>query len=133
MIIQLFNNKNFLVHGEDNKRLTCERSGTLRIGNAEIPVKANEENVLPPLFFGASADFKVSFVTAEGDTYDGGKVSVRSGRLISAPPEKVEMMELHIRCDETEKQLREAREDIDRLKKIFDTNSLNFIIKGEDQ
>lgn len=133
MIIQLFNNKNFLVHGADNKRLTCERSGTLRIGDAEIPVKANEENVLPPLFFGASADFKASFVTADGDIYDGGKVSIRSGRLLSAPPEKVEMMELHIRCDEAEKRLKIAEKDLDKLKKLFDTNSLNFIIKGEDQ
>jgi hypothetical protein len=133
MIIQLFNNKNFLVHGEDNKRLTCERSGTLRIGNTEIPVKANEENILPPLFFGASADFKASFVTADGDIYEGGKVSVRSGRLLSAPPEKVEMMELHIRCDEAEKRQKENRKDIDMLKKLFDTNSLNFIMKGDYQ
>jgi predicted translin family RNA/ssDNA-binding protein len=36
-----------------------------------------------------------------------------------------------MRCDEAEKKLKEASEDIDRLKKIFDTNPLNFIIKGE--
>jgi hypothetical protein len=131
MIIQLFNNKNFLIHGDDNKRITCEHSGTLRIGDTEIPVKANEECVLPPLFFGASADFKTTFTTLNGDTYDGGKVSVRSGRILSAPSDKVAIMELHMRCDEAEKKLKEASEDIDRLKKIFDTNSLNFIIKGE--
>lgn len=132
MIIQLFNNKYFLIHGEDNKRLKCERSGTLRIGNADIPVTANEECVLPALFFGASADFKATFTTIDGVEYDGGKVSIRSGRLLAAPSEKVEMMELHLRCDDAEKRLIKAEEDVDRLKKIFDTNSLNFIIKGEE-
>lgn len=132
MIIQLFNNKNFLIYGDDNKRLTCDRSGTLRIGNTDIPVTANEECVLPALFFGASADFKATFTTLDGVEYDGGKISIRSGRVLAAPSEKIEMMTLHVRCDEAEKRLKKAEEDLERLKNIFDTNSLNFIIKGEE-
>ena len=131
MIIQLFNNKNFLIHGDDNKRLICERAGTLRIGNTEIPIKANEECVLPSLFFGASADFKTTFTTVDGVEYDGGKVSVRCGRVLAAPSERVEIMGLHVRCDEAEKRLKYVEEELDILKRIFDTNSLNFIIKGE--
>lgn len=131
MIIQLFNNKNFLIHGEDNKRLTCEKSGILRIGNEDIPIKANEECILPALFFGTSADFKTTFITDDGVVYDGGKVSIRSGRVLAASSGQVEMMELHIRCDEVEKRLARAEESLERLKNIFDTNSLNFIIKGE--
>ena len=132
MIIQLFNNKNFLIHGEDNKRLTCEKSGTLRIGDTDVPVKAGEECILPALFFGASADFKTTFIADDGAVYDGGRISVRSGRILAAPSERVEMMELHIRLDEAEKRLKQAEDDLEKLKHIFDTNSLNFIIKGED-
>jgi hypothetical protein len=131
MIIQLFCNSKALIYGEDNKRIYCDEEGTLKIGDTEINVKAKEECVLPLLFFGASADYKAQYVTPNG-IYDLGKVAVRSGRIKPAPSEKVEMMELHLRSDNADEERRKMKADIEKLKHIFDTNSLNFIIKGED-
>ena len=131
MIIQLFSNNRALIFGEDDKRLYCDKDGTLRIGDAEINIKAKEHCVLPLLFYGASADYKAQYVTPNG-TYDCGKVAVRNGRIISAPPEKVDMMELHLRSDNADEEREKMKADIEKLKRIFDTNSLNFIIKGED-
>ena len=127
MNIQLFINKQGIVYGNDNKRIYCDREGVLLIGSTKVQVNANADNVMPLLFYGASGDYEAKFVTTDA-TYDLGKVTLRSGRIVPPSPEEVKIMDLTCRADQAERERDEMREKIEELSNIFDTNSLNFII-----
>ena len=127
MIIQLLINKTGLIYGDDPKRIECDLDGTLTIGGTEISVKAKRSNILPALFYGASGIYDATFTTAE-DVYNLGKVEVRGGRISSPPSTAVEFLKVNVRADEAEKEREKMKEDIEELRNIFDTNSLNFLI-----
>ena len=129
MKIQTFRNMKGLVYGPDPKRIECDREGVLKIGTTEINVSPGGDSVLPLLFHGASADHKATFTDASGATYDLGKVEVRNGRINPPSPTAVEIMELRCKNDVLEAENEALWREIERLKKIFDTNSLNFLIK----
>lgn len=121
MKIQTFKNMKGLVYGANPKRIECDREGVLKIGGTEISVSSAEE-VMPLLFNGCSGDYNATFTDSEGKTFELGTVTVKGGRIIPPPATSVELMELRCRM--------EAAEDaIHMLSNIFDTNSLNFIIK----
>jgi hypothetical protein len=129
MKIQTFRNMKGLIYGPDPKRIECDTEGVLKIGSAEINVSPGGDSVLPLLFHGASADFKGTFTDTDGKTYDLGKVEVRGGRINPPSPTAVEIMELRCKEDVLEAENEALRREIERLDKIFDTNSLNFLIK----
>jgi hypothetical protein len=128
MKIQTFNNMKGLIYGSDPKRILCEKEGVLRIGSTEIPLSADKEEMMPSLFNGSDGDYSASY-EAEGKVYDLGKVSVRGGRVSAPPQSAVEMMELRYRADKAEAEIDVLKEEIEYLKGIFDTNSLNFLIR----
>lgn len=128
MKIQTFNNMKGLIYGSDPKRIVCEKEGVLRIGSTEIPLSADKEEMMPSLFNGSDGDYSASY-EAEGKVYDLGKVSVRGGRVSAPPQSAVEMMELRNRADKAEAEIDVLKEEIEYLKGIFDTNSLNFLIR----
>lgn len=128
MKIQTFNNMKGLIYGSDPKRIVCEKEGVLRIGSTEIPLSADKEEMMPSLFNGSDGDYSASY-EAEGKVYDLGKVSVRGGRVSAPPQSAVEMMELRYRADKAEAEIGVLKEEIEYLKGIFDTNSLNFLIR----
>ena len=122
MRVQLFKNMSGLVYGGDPKRIGCDREGVLKIGTTEINITPNEDAILPLLFNGISGDYRATFTDKDGQVYELEKVAVRAGRVAPPPPTAVELMELRLRADEAEDKIRE-------LEGIFDTNSLNFLIK----
>lgn len=132
MKITTFKNKKGLIHGRDPKRIACKMSGVLKIGTTTIDVVANEDCIFPILFYGSTGDYDATFTTTDGTVYSLGKVMVRGGRV--APPSQtaVELMELRCRADMAETERDELRAEIEKLKNIFDTNSLNFLIKGDE-
>lgn len=132
MKIQVFLNKKGLIYGEDTKRITSDMDGTLIIGDTEIIVKSNENCVLPLLFYGASGRYDATFKNTKGEVYSLDKVTLRNGRIIPAPSSEVKIAELTYRADKAEKERDELNEKIEDLSKIFDTNSLNFIIGGNN-
>ena len=130
MNIQLFLNKKGLIYGNNPNRIKCDVDGTLTIGGSQIAVKSKEDCVLPTLFYGASGEFDATFITKDG-VYDLGNVAVRNGRISSPPSYMLELMELHCEADHAKIERDAIKKDIKELQEIFDTNSLNFIIKGE--
>ena len=131
MIIQLFMNKKGLIYGDDPKRITCNEDGILTIGKTEIVVEADNECIMPILFYGASGKYDATFKTKD-EVYSLEGVNVRNGRITPPPAQAVEIMALHFRADEAEKERDLLRKEVEELKRIFDTNSLNFLItKGE--
>lgn len=128
MNIQLFTNKKGLIYGGDQKRITCDTSGLLKIGNTEITVNAEDENIMPLLFYGASGDYDARYIVGH-DVYVLERVAVRNGRILPPPSTALELMELHIRADTAERERNDMKSEIDELRNIFDTNSLNFLIK----
>lgn len=129
MKIQTFNNKKGIIHGSDPKRIGCEKSGTLKIGNTEIKITYGEDAIMPSLFYGATGDYDATFTDEQGTVYTLEKVEVRGGRIQPPSPTAVEIMELHCRADEAEAERDALRERVYELEHIFDTNSLNFLIK----
>ena len=121
MKITLLNNKKGLIHGDNPKRIVCASAGILRVGRLPIELKADEEAIMPMLFYGATGDFEVNFTTKDEEFYDLGKVAVRGGWIQPPDDTAVELMELRYRTDMAEKRIEE-------LASIFDTNSLNFLI-----
>jgi hypothetical protein len=122
MKIQTFKNMRGLIHGADPTRMGCDRGGILKIGNTEIPISKDEDPIVPLLFGGLSGDYRATFTDSGGNIYELDKVAVRGGRIAPPPSTTVELMELRYRVDELE-------DKVEFLGKIFDTNSLNFLIK----
>lgn len=122
MKITTFRNMKGLIHGPDPKRIGCDRAGTLKIGTTVINISPGEDAIMPLLFNGCTGDYEATFTTSSGVVYQLDKVAVRDGRIKPPSPATVELMELRLRQDKSE-------EEIEELKSIFDTNSLNFLIK----
>lgn len=122
MKITLFKNMKGLIHGSDPKRIRCDLRGVLRIGKTEVNIIPTEDSIMPMLFQGCTGDYDATFTTSDGKVYNLEKVAVRGGWIQPPPPTTVELMELRHRTDI-------AEERIEELSNIFDTNSLNFIIK----
>ena len=129
MRIQTFKNMKGIIYGADQKRIGCDKAGVLKIGAEEIKISAGNDEVMPLLFHGGTGDYDATFAAEDGKIYDLEKVEVRSGRISAPPPVAAELMELRIRADEAEDERDALREKISELENIFDTNSLNFLIR----
>ena len=128
MKIQTFLNMKGLIHGSDPKRIGCDKSGVLKIGNTEIKISSGEDAIMPMLFHGCTGDYDATFTDGEGAVYTLEKVSVRGGRIVPPSPTAVELMSLRCRADQAERERDALREKLCELENIFDTNSLNFLI-----
>ena len=129
MKIQLFKNNKGLIHGNDPMRIGCDREGVLKIGTTEIKISPNEDSTFPLLFHGQTGDYNATFTDKDGHIYELEKVSVRGGRVAPPPPTAVELMELRCQIEIMERECASSRAKIRALETIFDTNSLNFLIK----
>ena len=129
MTVTTFKNMKGLIHGKDPKRIGCAVDGVLKIGNTEISVSPTGESILPLLFHGATGDYEATFTDKHGKVYHLEKVAVRGGRIAPPDPMVVELMELRCRADALENECEALRKENERLSNIFDTNSLNFLIK----
>ena len=129
MKIQRFKNGKGLIHGSDSKRICCDIEGTLKIGTAEINISPGAENIMPLLFNGCSGTYNATFTTVIGTVYELEKVSVKGGRIVPPSPLSVELMELRCTAEALEARCESMENEINELKNIFDTNSLNFLIK----
>jgi hypothetical protein len=127
--IRIFKNEKGLIHGPDPKRITCNIGGVLKIGSAKIEVKANADNIFPLLFNGSTGKYKASFTSEIGTVYELADVTVKGGRLLPPSQVDVELMELRCGYEALEAKFAEISEEINQLKNIFDTNSLNFLVK----
>lgn len=127
MKIQLFNNKKGMIHGSDPKRIGCDIDGVLKIGATEIEVST--DSIMPTLFYGATGDYEATFTDKYGRVYNLEKVAIRGGRIAPPSPTAVEIMDLRCRLDEKDAECEFLRAKIRELEGIFDTNSLNFLIK----
>jgi hypothetical protein len=128
MTIQTFINKRGMVYGKDPKRICCSTKGVLKIGSTEIPVSSNE-SIMPLLFNGGTGDYDATFTDICGTVYNLDKVAVRGGRIVPPSQTDVEIMELRCRADIAERECEALREELRELRNIFDTNSLNFLIR----
>lgn len=129
MKIQTFRNMKGLIHGTDPKRIGGCKEGVLKIGTTEIYISPDADSIMPILFHGVTGDYDATFTDKFGRVYTLEKVSVRGGRILPPSPVAVELMELRCRADEAEAECEALREKIRELESIFDTNSLNFLIK----
>ena len=131
MRIQLFKNGKGLIHGDDSKRIGCGIEGTLRIGTAEVNIAPNKEIIMPLLFNGSSGTYAATFTSVIGCVYQLERVTIKGGRIVPPSQTSVELMELRCRADALEDRCNCLETEVRELKNIFDTNSLNFLIKGE--
>jgi hypothetical protein len=129
MTITTFKNKKGMIHGKDPKRIGCATDGVLKIGSTEISVSSTGDSIIPLLFYGGTGDYDATFTDTFGRVYNLEKVAVRGGRITPPHPTAVEIMELRCRADAAEDECEALRERIRELENIFDTNSLNFLIK----
>lgn len=129
MKITTFNNMKGLIHGSDPNRIGCEKSGTLKIGTSEIKISAESESIMPALCSGCTGRFNATFTDDSGSVYTLEPVTLISGRITPPPATAVEIMELRCKADASDRECEKLREELQELKNIFDTNSLNFLIK----
>jgi hypothetical protein len=129
MKLQLFKNGKGLIYGTDNKRISCDYAGTLSIGTAQICIDLDKEAFVPVLFNGVTGEYNATFTSALGNVYELERVSLRGGRIVPPSQLSIELMELRCRVDALETECEALREQYRELANIFDTNSLNFLIK----
>lgn len=128
MKIALFNNKKGLIYGGDPKRICCDKEGVLKIGITDISLTAGD-NIMPLLFHGATGNYNATFTEASGSVYVLDTVTVQAGRITAPSETKAEIMELHCLLDQANDKADRLQAKINELESIFDTNSLNFLIK----
>lgn len=128
MKITTFDNMKGLIHGADPKRIGCVHGGVLTIGSTDITIDPESDSILPILAHGGTGNYEAVFITKAGNLYDLGVVEVRNGRIAPPPPTAVEIMELRCRADAAERKFQMLFDEVQRLGKIFDTDSLNFLI-----
>lgn len=129
MELKLFLDKTAAMCGENPKRIVCSEEGVLHIGNDTVSI-STKGSVFPELFHGASGNYEARFVT-KGETYSLGKVMVRNGRIAPLSKLETELIMLRLRADIADRDREEMKKEIKYLRGIFNTNSLNFLIKGE--
>lgn len=129
MKITTFNNMKGLIHGRDQKRIGCDRDGVLRVGQTEIKISSASDSIMPLLINGGTGCYDATFTDICGMVFHLEKVEIRGGRISPPSPVTMELMELRCRADSAEQECERLREEIRELKNIFDTNSLNFLIK----
>ena len=117
-----------MIHGSDPKRIGCDKDGVLKIGATEIAISSKSDSILPLFFHGGTGDYDATFTDVCGSVYNLEKVAVRGGRIAPPPQIAMELMELRCRADVAEQECERLRMEIQELKNIFDTNSLNFLI-----
>ena len=129
MKLQTFKNDTAIIHGSDPKRIGCDVAGVLKIARAEVSITPGEEALMPMLINGCTGEYDATFTTSDGKEYKLNKVSVRGGWIQPPPPTTLELMELRSRADTADDERDAIRDKLENLSKIFDTNSLNFLIK----
>ena len=129
MKITLFKNMKGMIHGADPKRIGCARSGTLKIGKTEVNITSEEDSIMPMLFYGGTGNYDATYTTSDGEVYHIEAIAVRGGWVAPPPHTDVEIMELRCRADIAEEERDAMKERLRELGEIFDTNSLNFLIK----
>lgn len=129
MKLQLFKNGKGLIYGTDNKRISCDIAGTLSIGTAQISISPGAEEIMPVLFNGVTGEYNATFSSALGNVYELERVALRGGRIVPPSQLSIELMELRCRVDALENECETLMEQYRELANIFDTNSLNFLIK----
>ena len=128
MRVQLFKTGKGLIHGDDPRRIGCDREGVLTIGSVKITIPKGEDAVLPVFANGATGVYSATFDT-HFETYALGKVTVLKGRIVPPPQVEVELMELRCHVEDLEAKYDDMCEQVRNLSNLFDTNSLNFLIK----
>lgn len=129
MKIQIFKNGKGLIYGDNPKRISCAEEGILRVASAEISISPGDESIMPVLFNGTSGVYAATFTSILGIVYELEKVTIKGGRIAPPSQSAVEFMELRCRIEELEALYENVQEQIRELSNIFDTNSLNFLIK----
>jgi hypothetical protein len=129
MKIQTFRDMRGLIYGSDPKRIGCDIAGVLKIGSTEIRISPGTDSIMPMLFNGCNGNYDAIFTTASGVVYTLERVAVRNGWIQPPAPMVLEIMDLKCRMDEKDRELEQMRAKIVELENIFDTNSLNFLIK----
>lgn len=129
MKLTLFKNMKGLIHGGDPKRISCDKTGVLKIGATELAITEGKEDIMPILFHGCDGNYPATFTDTDGRVYELEKVAVRGGRIEPPHPTAVEFMELRCTIESLESLCDTLREEIVVLSKIFDTDALNFLIK----
>lgn len=127
MRVQLFKTGKGLIHGDDPRRIECDREGVLTIGSVKVSIAKDEDTAMPVLANGATGVYSATFETLL-EKFNLGKVTVRGGKIIPPPQTEVDLMELRCRAEHLEATCDDLREQLRELANIFDTNSLNFLI-----
>lgn len=128
MKITTFNNMKGLIHGNDPMRIGCDRGGVLKIGTTEVKISAEAESIMPVVCNGCTGSFGAIFTDESGKVYTLEKVTLMAGRITPPSQSAVEFMELRCQIDMLKEMLDRFEQRMIELGKIFDTNSLNFLI-----
>lgn len=129
MKIHIFKNMTGLIHGADPKRIGCDKEGELTIGATKVSISPDQDAIMPILYNGWTGEGSAAFTDKDGNLYDLGTVTIKSGRIVKPRPEALEMAELRARVDLLEDECASLWEKLRELANIFDTDSLNFLIK----
>ena len=95
MRVQLSKMGKGLIHGDDPRRIECDRDGILTIGAVKIAITKGEAVAMPVLANGAAGVYNATF-EAKSQTFNLGKVTVRGGKIVAPSQTEVDLIEL--RC-----------------------------------
>lgn len=130
MHIQTFNNGTGVIFGDDIKRICAKADGVLTICGTNISVTKETPSVLPVLGYGSTGRYPAIFSPSDSETiYDLGYITISKGRIVPVSDVEAKIAELQSRADEDDREISLLKQKIEELSNIFDTNSLNFLIK----
>lgn len=124
MRIHLFNDGTAVITGMNTHSVTCDKCGVFKIGSMKMPIFDSKECALPMLSDGC---YTASVTIETGKEYRVGYVSIHNGGIVPSRVSEKELM-LHHELDRANDKIEELTAKVDALEKIFDTDSLNFLL-----
>ncbi len=128
MKIHLLNDKTAVLFGADTRCVQCDTDGTLHIGVVDVIVSNNKNCALPKLSDGL---YNVTFECSDG-LYKIGTHTARNGYLSTSKKHTETELALLLRVEALERTVSTLTAQVNHLVERFDTNSLNYIITGDN-
>jgi hypothetical protein len=135
MKLFLLSNRVLLLRGKNRAKVcvirdgkVLETDGLLQIGGVPVPISSGH-GAVPPLPCG---NLRVTFVDANGKTYDGGVVCIeRDGSIKNSSDAIDAVLTEATKINAITKEIAKLQDDITEIKGKIDYRGLDFMLEGE--
>lgn len=130
MKLHIFNDRLACLDGTDVSKISCDKSGVLKIGESSIDITERIPAAVPMLFDGV---YIITFTDTEGKVYSCSNTRVKNGRVVLVSTMTPGEIELRYRYEKLEASLESLTKRVVAIEKEYDFNALSFLSRKETE